>query len=320
MRWTLSHLIHRGHQALARSLREELRKESKRRKLDSLQGGQLLKDYLNEKKDAEFERRLEHNEMMKRAKDNEREKQRLKDESTAAAKEQRRLCIEAASNERQQIINERLQKERNRIYDQWLAQSFAADLANQLIGMSAPARSTLSQNMKKAAAAGWFDMPLDGVPLSMWEAVDPTCVQLGKAKSVDDGPNQLRKVKCSLAMEGIIHTRIAPPHLSAAAPAAARSAAAARGRRAEWADGHDAGDLFASLLEKCIPHHRLAFKGSYSARRLLHANDYIVDKAFACAIIRLSKWLSCRMFPQGIFGTWPPEEPAAVKAAMANVK
>ena len=39
--------------------------------------------------------------------------------------------------------------------------------------------------------------------------------------------------------------------------------------------------------------------------RILHQNDYIIEKAIICCVWCLSKWLGRDRFPQGIF-EWPP--------------
>ena len=45
--------------------------------------------------------------------------------------------------------------------------------------------------------------------------------------------------------------------------------------------------------------------------RLLHRNDYVLDKAFVSCVWVLSKWLMAKTFPQGVFA-WPPEVPPRV--------
>ena len=49
--------------------------------------------------------------------------------------------------------------------------------------------------------------------------------------------------------------------------------------------------------------------GPYTPLRLLHANDYVMEKAFVYGILALSKWLGQGRYPQGIYGAWPPKIP-----------
>ena len=51
---------------------------------------------------------------------------------------------------------------------------------------------------------------------------------------------------------------------------------------------------------------RQVLTGNYSPLRLLHINDYVLEKAFVYGIIALSKWLGEDLFAKGVFGQWPP--------------
>jgi len=61
------------------------------------------------------------------------------------------------------------------------------------------------------------------------------------------------------------------------------------------------------LLKAFVPHHKDVFAGAYSPLCLLHANDYVIDKAFIYAIVALSKWLGKERWPHGIYNAWPPK-------------
>ena len=68
-------------------------------------------------------------------------------------------------------------------------------------------------------------------------------------------------------------------------------------------------DMFFVLLEKCIPCARKIFTGSMQPIKMLHNNDYVIEKAFVWAIIALSKYMGLEYFPHGVYGTWPPSPP-----------
>ena len=69
-----------------------------------------------------------------------------------------------------------------------------------------------------------------------------------------------------------------------------------------------------ALFSAFLPHARHVFTGAYSPLRLLHVNDYVLEKAFIYGIIALSKWLGEERFPPGVFGQWPPQVPAGLVA------
>ena len=67
------------------------------------------------------------------------------------------------------------------------------------------------------------------------------------------------------------------------------------------------------LFDKCFPHARKVFVHHHSPLRMLHVNDYSMEKTFVYGIILLSKWMGADRFPHGIFG-WPPPFPADLMA------
>ena len=74
----------------------------------------------------------------------------------------------------------------------------------------------------------------------------------------------------------------------------------------------DAKQTLVALLEKCVPHASKIFTGNYEVSRLLHMNDYVLEKTFVYAIVCLSKWMGSDLFPQGIYGHYPPAAPTDI--------
>ena len=74
--------------------------------------------------------------------------------------------------------------------------------------------------------------------------------------------------------------------------------------------GNEAVETLFRLFELCVPSARKIFITSYTPLRLLHLNDYSLEKAFVYGIMALSKWLGRTKFPQGVHGRWPPKLPA----------
>ena len=72
---------------------------------------------------------------------------------------------------------------------------------------------------------------------------------------------------------------------------------------------HEPEQALNALLQQCFPHN-LIFTGLWSPATLLHTCDYCMDKAFARAVILVSKTLGAANFPNGVYGKWPPEPPA----------
>ena len=83
---------------------------------------------------------------------------------------------------------------------------------------------------------------------------------------------------------------------------------------AETHFGRDPVEALYRLFSACVPCARNVFTGVYRPLRLLHANEYVLDKAFVYGIVALSKWLGAERFRQGVYGQWPPTFPAALAA------
>ena len=73
--------------------------------------------------------------------------------------------------------------------------------------------------------------------------------------------------------------------------------------------GRDPVDSLLRMLRLCVPCANRIFTGNYAPLRLLHLNDYVMEKAFVYGIIALSKWLGEEKFAYGIYGRWPPPFP-----------
>ena len=74
----------------------------------------------------------------------------------------------------------------------------------------------------------------------------------------------------------------------------------------------DALDSLKRLLERSAPgSSTIIFSGRNSLHRMLHLNDYVLDKTYVCCIVLSSKWLRSNRFPNGIY-EWPPSLPASL--------
>ena len=76
--------------------------------------------------------------------------------------------------------------------------------------------------------------------------------------------------------------------------------------------GHSSKDpveILRKLFEICIPCSDKIFFEWYNPTRLLHTNDYCLEKAFVFGILCLSKWM-LHLYPPGKgLSHWPPKPP-----------
>jgi len=76
--------------------------------------------------------------------------------------------------------------------------------------------------------------------------------------------------------------------------------------------------MLMTLFEQCVPHARKIFAGNYAPMKLLHMNDYVIEKTFVYAMICLSKFLGELWFSCGVF-KWPPAPPPNVYAPNPDI-
>ena len=76
--------------------------------------------------------------------------------------------------------------------------------------------------------------------------------------------------------------------------------------------------MLMTLFEQCVPHAKKVFAGNYAPMRLLHMNDYVIEKTFVYAMICLSKFLGDKWFSWGVCA-WPPPPPPNIYASNPEV-
>ena len=78
-------------------------------------------------------------------------------------------------------------------------------------------------------------------------------------------------------------------------------------------NANDPVEAIKQLLVACIGSQaREIFVGDKGIRKILHINDFSLDKTFVYAIFMMSKFLGEHYWPCGVFGSWPPEPEATV--------
>jgi hypothetical protein len=122
---------------------------------------------------------------------------------------------------------------------------------------------------------------------NLWDSDNTLTVTWSQIQSLAGGPR--RSVRCGLPFQEWV---------DAVAP------------RGIGVFRQDAVETLYRLFSACVPHARQVFTNAYVPLRLLHMNDYVLDKAFVYGIVALSKWMGEEWFPTGVYGQWPPAMPA----------
>jgi hypothetical protein len=119
----------------------------------------------------------------------------------------------------------------------------------------------------------------------LWVSDISLTVSWSNTPSFTGGPR--RSVRCGLPFQELVD-RVAPRSMFAQDPV----------------------ETLFLLFSACVPCARRVFTDAYTPLRLLHVNDYVLEKTFVYGIVALSKWLGQERFPHGVYGQWPPQMPA----------
>jgi hypothetical protein len=123
----------------------------------------------------------------------------------------------------------------------------------------------------------------------LWDADKTLLVRYGEVRPVDMG--MPRTVRCSVAFDQYCD-ELVPLSIG--------------GQRDGPKDPHRA---LRALLEAVAPGSPdYVFCASRSVLHFLHRSDYVMDQAFVSCVVCLSKWLTQKRFPDGVFA-WPPPIP-----------
>ena len=276
-------------------LRKRMREETQNQRGAATKVGMLLRERALKQREEESKRRQEA-----------LEKERLAAKDLEKSKELRAKAEQAAAEARldglkQIIANRRDAQARRRqeivdtAFRRWLQTQYPALLARRCIvtwrGMSKGAQAGFHRMMLDQLKAGTFDRQVfikdlwvcDRSFTLRWSQITPF---MGGAP---------RGVRCSQCFQQVVDDEAPRGHVA-----------------------HEPVETLYRLFSACVPSARRVFTGSYSPLRLLHVNDYVLEKAFVYGIVALSKWLSEDRFPQGVFGHWPPKAPAGLVAEWAG--
>lgn len=130
-----------------------------------------------------------------------------------------------------------------------------------------------------------WDPLKDGAALPDW----------GYTATYDGGGRQRQRVRCGLPFQDFLN-RVCPQERNF-------------GER-------DAAAALLSVFTKCVPKAKDIFKDTYSIPRLFHACRYVMELSFVFGIVCLGKWVQPALFPCGVYGSWPPELPEDLQAAL----
>jgi len=182
-------------------------------------------------------------------------------------------------------------KAANEKYDKWLQCEFTADLAARLVAdAKAPRASSQQAKMiKRCFHEGIFAKKIY-IPEFYWGKKESPLLK-GCGNVYDKsrkGASARYKVRASSQLLAVIR-KVPQYTCSMFEP--------------------DPIQTLDALIRACFQESHLMCTGLWHPESLLAYCDYNLDKAFVRAVIAVSKWLGEASFPNGLFGTWPPNPP-----------
>ena len=241
----------------------------------------------------------------KRRRANQEEARLAANEAEAAKAETARAqqaAAEARNKTLQQIIINRrvLQQQREgaakaKAHSRWIQVTFPAELAAKLIRSHRRLKVEQKKNMEtminEAAKAKFFQRH-PCVP-DLWVVDDALLIKIAQVAPPGASSGRRHWVRCAPTFENEV--------------------------RKVWTDtvafGPDPVSAMRALLRALVPAAGKIFADAYTPLKLLHMNDYVMEKAFVFAVIALSKWLGPDRWPMGFYETWPPPLPLAAAGA-----
>ena len=272
---------------MIRHLRKQMREETQNEKDVATETGKFLRKRLQEQQDAAAKRqRAARAEERLAAKD-------IEETKLLRARAEQKTAENRLASLRQTVLNKREAELRKReaefarAFQRWLQTQYPAILARRcfqhLRALTKEAKASFTKDIEEHLKARTFLRQV--IINNLWEP-DKTLTQ-SMATSVNFSGGPRRSVNWGLTFQEVVDD-VLPKKFSSS---------------------YDPVELLNVMFTRCMPCARQIFTGSYSALRLLHFNDYVLEKAFVYGILALSKWLGQEKIPPGFFGNWPPKAP-----------
>ena len=272
---------------MLRHMRKQMREQTLNQKDASTEVGSLLRKRAQEQRAEEAKRRRDAVEEERLAAKDLEETKLIRAKAEQAAAEVRLAALKHIILNRRDAEARKQAEVMERARQRWLQTTYPVLLARRCIdtyrGLSKGAKTGFGKTVCSLLAARTFERQL--FITDLWESDKSLTLQWSHTTPFTGGPR--RPVRCALPFQELVDKEAPQTRFA-----------------------HDPVDALLRLFSACVPEARRVFAGACTPLRLLHVNDYVMEKTFVYGIIALSKWLGEERFPHGVYGVWPPEFPA----------
>ena len=272
---------------MLRHMRKQMRGETQRQRDADTEVGVFLRKRAHEHREAEAKRRREALEEERLAAKNLEETKVIRAKAEEAAAAARLAALSQIIANRRDTQRRKHEELVERAFQRWLQTQYPAMLARRctatLRDLSVGVRAGFEREILRQLKAGTFQRQL--FIKELWSPDKSLTLEWARTVPFTGGARCF--VRCGLPFQELVD-EIAPRSMFS----------------------HDPVETLSLLFMACVPCARRVFTAAYRPLRLLHVNDYVLEKAFVYGIVALSKWLGEGRFPQGVYGSWPPKLPA----------
>ena len=283
-RLLLAHATRTGDDAMCRRLRKQMCTEERHARDAGTEVGMLLRKQMAAEREEDMKRRRLAIEEERKATIDLEDRKKATALAEEAALKVRLAALEQTMLNRQDADARRQAAIREREHQRWLQQTFPVELAKRCIAYFAGLRS----KGKKAFQSDVSELLHDGVfnrhvvVPDLWEPFTGPNASPEWAVVAPFLGGPRRQVRCGLPFQDLLQEHVPEDRLNT-----------------------DANETLARLFKLIVPRARDIF-ASLTWLRLLHVNQYSMEKSFVYGIVALSKWLGQDKFPPGIYDVWPP--------------
>ena len=272
-----------------RFFRNQLREAEQAKEHGSLSSSVILRKRAREEHEESLRagKRWQKEQRLEADQEKDRKNAEAKIEVARLEQANKKLALEQAKKERAE--EQRLIKFRFKLNQTWLQTMFPAVLLDKCIHAYSlekdmSRKKQFEREVRRYYNAGFFERHL--IIHNLWQS-DKTLTKHWHTTASFHKGGPRRSVQCGPEFERVI-SFYAPQEIHL----------------------RNVNTMLQDLLAQCVPLSSKIFTGHYGVMRLLHLNDYILEKTFVYCITCLSKWLGQKIFPSGIYGNWPPAAPA----------
>ena len=271
---------------MVRNMRAQMREQTMLQQGASSKVGMLLVERGRKHRAAEVKLRHEALQDERLAANN------LVEKKLAIAKAQQAAAESRQQYMKQIIVNRRDAEKRKQaevlqnVWLGWLQLKYPVKLAYDCISYmkkkSPKNKKKYTEEIEACVKEGVFRRQV--IVRDLWEGTRSLTSEWARVDSFTNGNSHV--VKCGQHFEEMLQNAVPPTDF-----------------------GNDAVETLFRLFTLCVPCARTIFMAPYTPLRLLHMNDYSLEKTFVWGIMALSKWLGQDKFPHGVYGSWPPKLP-----------